>query len=794
MSEDTLLGTPITDEAIAAVHFFNGRLLTSRDLSREQDARRTADARLGAAIGGGIAWGLEVNASAAASGKVRVDPGLALGVAGNTLKLARPFTVTLVQPPSTTTASSDGGFTPCQPLGPGTYVAGDGLFLLTLAPIDQPHDLAPVLAIDNSRTRCNTDVTLEAVQLRLLRINDFNATGTDAHAVARLRNDVAYDCFGAKPRQTAHAQPLTSAVRMASQQVMPLGLLDRMRVDGSLSLCEVPLALVYMVGDTIVFIDGQSVRRRVAAAGATVPWAPWLGERLQASTEAQFAQFQEQVAETPAVLAEAATQSLNWLPPAGLLPSSTDWRRFLGTRAPAREVPLAAGDATEVLASALGCDPVQLAQTSDATRFRVYRLGGVSTGPLLFVRDSRSIRHAEQIWLDGVRADLPGVSDVQSAIDTLRDGTCLHTVLRPGMDFDRIARALADQSVVSVCFEPGLYELDRPLSFVRIDRLHIHGHGALLRCANSEQVLIVSGGGSVDIEGLQLEGGKVTVGGTANAAHGLGGALTVRETRVVRIRGVGASTRDGNALGASGIHVRLSEPADATVPERWLRLHISDCEVRVGARQSGILCLNADEAHVHDNHVRALDAQHPMQRGITVAGQRAGNIHVNNNQVWDAIEGITVATSDASGKDSPALQVDRLELAHNLVRVQLADIDRNDSRYGLFVGNVATARVQRNEVQADPKQSAELSLHGIRIAGVFGPQVLVRDNRLDGTALGIRFQPTSYTGRQALWVFDGNVGERLSGQASTDTHGGKLIVIDEKWLKLATLRDNLEQP
>lgn len=792
MSEDTLLGSAITDEAIASVHFFNGRLLTSRDLSREQDAGRTADARLGAAMGGGIAWGLEVNASAAASGKVRVDPGLAVGVAGNTLKLARPLTVTLVQPPSTTTASSDGGFSPCQPLGPGTYVAGDGLFLLTLAPIEQPHDLAPVLAIDNSRTRCNTDVMLEAVQLRLVRINDFNATGTDARAVARLRNELAYDCFGAKPRQNAHAQPLTSAVRMASQQVMPLGLIDRMRVDGSLSLCEVPLAIVYMVGDAIVFIDGQSVRRRVAAAGATVPWAPWLGERLQAGTEAQFAQFQEHMADTPAVLAEAATLSLSWLPPAGFLPSATNWRTFLGTRAPAREVPLAAGDAPEVLARALACDPVPLTQPSDDTRLRVYRLGGVSTGPLLFVRDSRQVRHAEQIWLDDQRAGLPGATDVQSAIDTLRRGTCLHTVLRPGLDVHRIARALVGQSVASVCFEPGIYDLDKPLGFARIEQLSIRGHGAVLRCAGNEQVLNVVDCGSVDIEGLQIEGGKVSVGGLANVDQGLGGALTVRGTPAVRIRGITASTSDGDLLGASGIHVRLNEPADPAQAERWLRVHISDCTLRVGARQSGILCLNADEAHVHDNHLHALDAQHPMQRGITVAGQRAGDIHVRGNQVWDAIEGITVATSDAGGKDSPALQVERLELAHNLVRVQLRGIERNDSRYGLFVGNVASARVQRNEVRGDPAQSAELALHGIRIAGVFGPQVLVRDNRVSGTALGIRFQPTAYAARQALWVFDGNVGEQLSGRI--ETHGGRLIVIDERWLKLATLRDNLELP
>lgn len=789
MSNDTLLGTPITDEAIAAVHFFNGRLLSSRDLSREQDARRTADARVGAATGGGIAWGLEVNRGASGPGLVRVEPGLAVGVAGNTLKLARPFTVTLVQPPSTTTGSANGRFTPCQPLGPGTYVAGDGVFLLTLAPIDQPHDLAPVLAIDQSRTRCNTDVTLEAVQVRLVRVNDFNATGTGARAVALLRNELAYDCFGALPRQSAHAQPLTSAVRLASAQVLPLGLVDRMRSSGALSLCEVPLALVYMVGSAVVFVDGQAVRRRVAAGGATVPWAPWLGERLQATQEAQFAQFQEQVAETPAVLAEAAAQSLRWLPPAGLLPPGTDWRRFLGPRAPAREVPLAPGDAPEVLASAQACDPVRLADASDDTRFRVYRIGAAATGHVLFVRDSRRIRHAEQIWLDGQRADLPGVSDVQSAIDTLRRGTCLHTVLHPDMDFERIARELAGQAVVSVCFEPGSYKLDKPLRLSGIGQLSIRGHGAVLACEGHEQVLTVDDCGSVDIEGLQLQGGKV--GGRGfEGAPGLGGALTVRETPVVRIHGLSVSTADGDKLGAYGIHVQVKEPDKADKTEGGLRVHIGGCELRVGARQGGILCLNADAAHVHDNHVRAREAQSPMQRGIVVAGQRAGDIHVQGNQVWDAIEGITVATSDAGDKDDPALQIERLELAHNRVRVQLADLRDNENRYGLFVGNVATARVQRNEVQGQPEQSRKLGLHGIRIAGVFGPQVLVRDNRIVGTSIGIRFQPSAIKVKQTLWLFDGNVGEDLTGQEAK----GNLIVVDERFAELVNQRDNLEMP
>ena len=45
------LQNPILDGGIRSVNFFNGRLLTARDLSREQDANREATNRLGQALG-----------------------------------------------------------------------------------------------------------------------------------------------------------------------------------------------------------------------------------------------------------------------------------------------------------------------------------------------------------------------------------------------------------------------------------------------------------------------------------------------------------------------------------------------------------------------------------------------------------------------------------------------------------------------------------------------------------------------------------------------------------------------
>ena len=57
----TLLGEAITQDSVRAVHFFNGRLLTASDLSRDQAARRQADAQVSAASGSGIAWDLRRN-------------------------------------------------------------------------------------------------------------------------------------------------------------------------------------------------------------------------------------------------------------------------------------------------------------------------------------------------------------------------------------------------------------------------------------------------------------------------------------------------------------------------------------------------------------------------------------------------------------------------------------------------------------------------------------------------------------------------------------------------------------
>src|SRR3712207_1795520 len=99
----TELLEPILKGGIRSVNFFNGRLLSAEDLKQEQDSNREARARLGQAVGHGVAYGLEVALAAVNTAQtpvVTVGAGLAVNREGRTLKLSAAADIALVQQPA----------------------------------------------------------------------------------------------------------------------------------------------------------------------------------------------------------------------------------------------------------------------------------------------------------------------------------------------------------------------------------------------------------------------------------------------------------------------------------------------------------------------------------------------------------------------------------------------------------------------------------------------------------------------------------------------------------------------
>ena len=383
----TLIDQAIAEGGIRSVNFFNGRLLTGRDLGREQDARRQADRRIAQAAGHGIARGLEVLAGPPGSDGpvVIVKPGLAVSRSGHMLYLESQAEVVLGRraPPRVAASRT---FDDCKLRG-GSYAAAPGVYLLTLAPAEDREGHALTKALDDTAVPCNTDALIEAVQFRLLPIGSLLEDERDAvdqrtplpDAPARrslLRNRIAHRCFGTDELRAFLIDPLGAGGE-------PYGLLAKLAGHG-LTDCDVPLAIIKLETE-IDFVDQWSVRRRITRPCAAGAWAMLADDRRQAEGEAMFLQFQEQLEGIR--LGEWHPESMtaidrfDYLPPLGLLPiwsdpasPGFDYRTFFG-KWPFREPLFMDGDQFQrVLQASFIHAPIALTDTANKVMFWLFQL------------------------------------------------------------------------------------------------------------------------------------------------------------------------------------------------------------------------------------------------------------------------------------------------------------------------------------------------------------------------------------------------------------------------------------
>jgi hypothetical protein len=307
------LFTPILNDRTRSVHFFNGRLLTSEDLTSEQRGQRAMHELLGESIGDGIVRGLEVtidDSNTVATPVVRVTGGLAINRQGDPLLLAASTRVQLVRS-ADAQPSTPSIFSACTPPESGVYVAGAGVYLLTLCTTVVGDGSAPVSGLGGQPAGCNSRYEVDAVQFRLIELplsdDDF------AHPNL-LRNRVAYRCFGVDVLPSFATDPFNTAESTT--------LLDQLR-PRKLTDCDVPLATLYWTASGgVVWLDMWSVRRRVAERWDEA--VPTIIERkLRTNAEAILLQFQAQIAEMAKATSAptlVARNVFDHLPPFGLLP------------------------------------------------------------------------------------------------------------------------------------------------------------------------------------------------------------------------------------------------------------------------------------------------------------------------------------------------------------------------------------------------------------------------------------------------------------------------------------------
>lgn len=447
MSKVELL-EPLLEDGIRNTNFFNGRLLTAEDLRAEQDASRRQHLQLGRAIGEGAAYGLEVSkatiSSTSLAPSVTVTSGLAINRKGQSLSLSEETEVALIREKQLV-GEDTGLFSDCRGSQMTATLAGAGIYLFVIAPASGFEGRA--LASGLAQTvlpggSCGSRYAVEGVMFRLVPLNLNSLSGvslslraeaiqllsaTDATSRARLRNLLAYICFGIDEMKQFAAEPFR--LENGETPYAEYGAIDALRRAGSITDCDVPLALLHWTTAGIQFVDTWAARRRIVR-NTTNKRLLMISDRRESEAEAMLAHFQDEIAlirnEVAGVASFEASEGFLYLPAAGYLPAGAggfDWRRFFGPMAPPAETLVDEALLPSIARRSLVEEPVSVLSFTDAaqsgvaspTPISVYRAPSESN----FVVFARSTMGRIRIFLTPTSPDVQEIAAQATNTDTV---------------------------------------------------------------------------------------------------------------------------------------------------------------------------------------------------------------------------------------------------------------------------------------------------------------------------------------------------------------------------------------
>ncbi|MFT5085136.1 MAG: hypothetical protein ACI9Y1_003194, partial [Lentisphaeria bacterium] len=236
MSFKSLL-EPVIENGIKNTNYFEGRLLSGRDLSEQEAANKRHRQQLGLILGHGVVEGLQViiesNGAAGTDPIVRVEKGMALTLDGDIVELPLDYVDVKLSRSFEGLAPSLTNFKDCTTLPSETLVpSGAGLYILVMSAANAYQEYAPKSGLQKRGIahNCGRRYAVEGVQFRLVKFdptlmpNISESTRTqlsnellsvtnpvtlaDPENLSLMRNLVAHVCFGTDGAIESATDPL----------------------------------------------------------------------------------------------------------------------------------------------------------------------------------------------------------------------------------------------------------------------------------------------------------------------------------------------------------------------------------------------------------------------------------------------------------------------------------------------------------------------------------------------------------------------------------------------------------
>jgi hypothetical protein len=144
-------------------------------------------------------------------------------------------------------------------------------------------------------------------------------------------------------------------------------------------------------------------------------------------------------------------------------------------------------------------------------------------------------------------------------------------------------------------------------------------------------------------------------------------------------------------------------------------------------------------------------------QGIVVGGQVAREARILNNTVKGVIQGIHVGVSHREASEGPADRAGRVTIVDNAIDVVLP-VTHARERHGIFAGNCDSLLIADNLLSLTRVGVGRTRrVEGIRVWGVLGRMMIVRQNHITGFSVGVRVNPLNFSPTKSQWLVADNV-------------------------------------
>ena len=335
-------GAVLIDQLRERTSWAEGMFVTAQHFNRDQSYLITRQGDLGQAIGKGVVDGLEVREAPEDATAVIVSPGIGIGGGGESIVLHSEVRIALGDVSLQRSLTREAGLTQSLQL---IAESRSGLFILCATPVEYTSNPVGSFATSASGQRRLEDSVVNEATLFTLVPFSLNATGDTA--------------------ETRRAQ--------AARRIF----LDRKLAD--IPPASLPLAMMELDGNALVWLDAQLVRRDAGAARAD---AFGIGFVDTPARIAHFRQYDSMISEMVTAapnIAFAAHDRFDVLPPMGRMPAACVAPRrpapglepvlshnFFSGETPVELVALPEDEIDQLLEESLTMPPIDLAAKPEA--------------------------------------------------------------------------------------------------------------------------------------------------------------------------------------------------------------------------------------------------------------------------------------------------------------------------------------------------------------------------------------------------------------------------------------------